>query len=83
MLADSYLKVAPRDNIEEVKRKIERIKSAIESFPLEQLEIVEDFSVHIVFPLGNIFTILVDKHHSLSNKEKICLCYVYIKMFID
>lgn len=57
-----------------IDREIDNLKSAILSIPVQEMAVIENFDITVIFPSVNMKIIQKVKEHHLVNKEKTCLC---------
>ena len=57
-----------------IDREIDNLKSAILSIPVQEIAVIENFDITVIFPSINMKIIQKVKEHHLVNREKTCLC---------
>lgn len=65
-----------------LEKQIQGVRADIDFFPVECLEIVNDFSVEIVFPNLLFEAIQSVKAHHLVNAKKTCRCTSCIRVYL-
>ncbi len=70
------------EDMKEITDTLSRTKDELSSFPLNELQILDDIDIQIIFPGVNMDAIQACKRHPLINAEKTCLCRACIRVYI-